>query len=193
MTSVPAAIVLAGGAARRFGGTDKIALELAGVSVLDRLLGVLSADTDVVVVGPLRRVARDARFLREDPPGGGPVAALAAGLTLIRAERTYLLAGDLPFVTPAVLDLLAKAVEGRDGSMALDADGRDQPLLSCWDTARLRAALPAKTTGAPLLKTLAALDVIRVPVTGHPPPWWDCDTPAAWEQAKQWHLTEETT
>jgi molybdopterin-guanine dinucleotide biosynthesis protein A len=186
LSAAPAAIVLAGGAASRFGGTDKVALELAGVSVLDRLLRALPAESEVVVVGPVRSVAREVRFTVEDPPGGGPVAALAAGLALTRAERTYLLAGDLPFVTPAVLAELADAIGDLDGSMALDVDRRDQPLLSCWATGRLRAAIPAEPAGAPLLKTLTALEVVRVPLTGHPPPWWDCDTPEAWEQALAW-------
>jgi molybdopterin-guanine dinucleotide biosynthesis protein A len=185
------AIVLAGGAARRFGGVDKMALELAGVAVLDRVLGELPARCEIVVVGPERTVSRAVRFVSEDPAGGGPVAALAAGLDAIAAASTYLLAGDLPFLTRAVLETLAAAVEDHDGAMAVDASGRDQPLLSCWKVSRVRAALPREPSGVGLSRTLGILDIARAPLPGHPPAWWDCDTPAAWAQAQQWAADRE--
>jgi len=180
------AIVLAGGTATRLGGTDKLAVAVGGRPVLDRVLGALAGDCPAVVVGPPRATSRPVHFVREQPPGGGPVAGLAAGLAAADTELIYLLAGDLPFVTPTALAALAAALSSYDGVMAIDDAGRAQPLLSVWRTDALRRAVPAEPAGAPLLRTLAGLEVASLPMTEHPPPWWDCDTPAAFEQAKEW-------
>ncbi|MEU6927909.1 DUF6457 domain-containing protein [Streptomyces sp. NPDC046374] len=80
MTTAYDAIVLAGGAARRLGGADKPGVRVGGRSLLDRVLtGCRDAGTTVVVADP-RTTARPVEWAREDPPGGGPLAALDAGL-----------------------------------------------------------------------------------------------------------------
>ncbi|MEU8757579.1 DUF6457 domain-containing protein [Streptomyces sp. NPDC048659] len=80
MTTAYDALVLAGGAARRLGGADKPGVRVGGRSLLDRVLaGCRDAGTTVVVAAP-RTTARPVTWAREDPPGGGPLAALDAGL-----------------------------------------------------------------------------------------------------------------
>jgi molybdopterin-guanine dinucleotide biosynthesis protein A len=118
------------------------------------------------------------RFAREDPPGGGPAAALAAGLPLIQAPWVAVLAADLPFLTPAVIDLLRAAADGRDGAVLVDDAGRDQVLTGVWRTAALRAAAVGDLAGEPLRRVLGGLSCARVtsPADG-PAPWSDCDTP----------------
>ena len=68
-------------------GADKLALPLGTSTVLDELLSAVPAGTPVVVVGPSRAglVRRSPAVLvaREDPPGGGPAAAVAAGLAAL--------------------------------------------------------------------------------------------------------------
>ncbi|MCW2621520.1 MAG: molybdopterin-guanine dinucleotide synthase [Frankiales bacterium] len=178
----PTAVVLTGGDARRLGGQDKARLRVGGRTLLDRVLTALPAAAEAVVVGPRCEVVRPVRFVREDPPGGGPVAALAAGLQAVTAERVWLLAGDLPFLTGEALAELAR----HPAAMAVDDEDRDQPLLSCWPAEALRQALPAEIHGAGLRRVLAGLDVVRVRLPGHPPPWFDCDTPQALAQARDW-------
>src|SRR5690625_7154949 len=84
--TVPAiAIILAGGASTRMGGTDKTRLQIAGVSSLERVLRAAPAD-ERIVVGPdgqdgAELAARHgARFVLEDPPRSGPLAAPAREL-----------------------------------------------------------------------------------------------------------------
>ncbi|MGW5420618.1 DUF6457 domain-containing protein [Streptomyces sp. NPDC003943] len=80
MTTAYDAIVLAGGSARRLGGADKPGVRVGGRALLDRVLaGCRDAGRTVVVAAP-RATARPVEWTREDPPGGGPVAALDAGL-----------------------------------------------------------------------------------------------------------------
>lgn len=177
------AVVLAGGAARRLAGADKPGLLVAGVSLLDRVLAAAAGAERIVVAGPRRNTRREVVWVREDPPGGGPVAALAAALPLVRAETIVLLAADLPFVPAALIDRLVAALEpavDRDGeyagAVAVDADGRDQILLAAYRTAALRAgvaALPAPA-GAPLRRVVEPLALRRI--RADPDAVFDCDT-----------------
>jgi molybdopterin-guanine dinucleotide biosynthesis protein A len=177
-----AALILAGGRSRRMAGLgtqDKTRLEVGGR------------------VGPTppataahNATRTNLTWTREDPAGGGPVAALEAGLAHLTAPRVVVLAADLPFVTRDVVETLVTASTGHAGAVAVDDDRRDQPLLAVYDSDALRSALPTVTSGARLRAVLERLDdagpVVRVSLPGHPPVWWDCDSPEALRQAKMW-------
>ncbi|MFJ5675501.1 NTP transferase domain-containing protein [Streptomyces sp. NPDC093097] len=183
------AIVLAGGAARRLGGADKPALPVGGRALLDRVLAACPDAAATVVVGPARPTARPVVQALEDPPGGGPLAALAAGLRHTTAPMVLVLSADLPFLTSAtVRDLLDAAAAGGtspcDGALLRDAEGRDQPLVAAYRSAPLRRALDRLRTahdgtlsGLPLRPLLSALALARVPDTTSAASF-DCDT---WE------------
>jgi molybdenum cofactor guanylyltransferase len=114
--AVWAAVVLAGGRARRLGGVDKPALTVGGRRLLDVVLHACDGAAPVVVVGPRRPVDHDVLWRRERPPHGGPVAALAAGLDAVPdgVRLTALLAADLPGLRAAtVARLLAAAAPDR--------------------------------------------------------------------------------
>ena len=171
------AIVLAGGSARRLGGIDKPGLLVGERSLLDRVLTAVTDASRVVVVGPRRMTGRPVLWTAESPVGGGPVAAVAAGLDHVRASTVVVLAGDLPFLSAAAVHALLDAMVGHEGALLVDDGGRDQLLVGGWRTAALRAALPAEPAGARLGDTLGRLDAARValPATERAP-WFDCDT-----------------
>src|SRR4051794_27690959 len=73
------AIVGAGGRGTRLGGVDKASLDVAGRSLLERVLDAVAAARTVVVVGDERPTGRPVRWTREQPAYGGPVAAAYAG------------------------------------------------------------------------------------------------------------------
>ncbi|WP_444949359.1 NTP transferase domain-containing protein [Micromonospora ureilytica] len=105
-----AAVVLAGGAARRMGGVDKPARPVGGRPMRDRVLAAVTDATPRVLVGAADAVPAGVLVVREDPPGGGPVAAAAAGLALLGPDTAVvaLLAADLPLLTrTAIGDLLS--------------------------------------------------------------------------------------
>ncbi|MEW2285049.1 NTP transferase domain-containing protein [Streptomyces sp. NPDC047841] len=175
------AVVLAGGAARRLGGADKPGLRVGGRALLDRVLAACAdAGTTVVVAAP-RPTARPVRWAREEPPGGGPVAALEAGLRLTTAGHTVVLSADLPFLEKPVLRRLVSSLQetGADGALLTDADGRDQPLVAAYRTAALRRELTALAAahgglgGLPLRRLTGALRLTRVT---DPRASFDCDT-----------------
>ncbi|GHH70465.1 molybdenum cofactor guanylyltransferase [Streptomyces sulfonofaciens] len=114
--SVFDAVVLAGGAARRLGGADKPGVSVGGRSLLDRVLAACAAAGTTVVVGGRRPTSRPVVWALEEPRGGGPLAALHAGLRRTTAERVVVLSADLPFLAEqTVRGLLA----------ALGAPGQD--------------------------------------------------------------------
>lgn len=165
------AVVLAGGRARRMGGADKPALVVGRRTLLDSVLVAVADAQTVVVVGPQRATCRPVTWAREDPPGGGPVAALAAALPLVTAGVVAVLAADLPFLDATTVRALRRALE-RDGALLVDADGRDQLLVGVWRTQPLRQAL--SPFDARLGSVLGRLRADRVAVDGRP--WFDCDT-----------------
>jgi molybdopterin-guanine dinucleotide biosynthesis protein A len=122
-----AAVVLTGGTGVRLGGRDKATLELAGRSLLDHALTAVAAADEVVVVGP-QVPAVDARFVREDPPGGGPLAGVAAGVAALAAghDRVVVLAVDMPGVTAATVARLLAASANGDAAWLVDGSGRRQ-------------------------------------------------------------------
>lgn len=174
-----AAVVPAGGAARRLSGRAKPLLPVGGRPMLHRVLAAVVDARPVVVVGPPDLpVPPGVRLTREEPPGGGPLAALAAGLALVPASVPWvaLLAADLPFLTAPAVAALREAAVGHAGAVYVDRDGRPQWLCGWWRTDALRAALPAQPAGGGLGQVLAGLAPVRITAAADPPPWYDCDT-----------------
>ncbi|MFN2518463.1 MAG: molybdenum cofactor guanylyltransferase [Jatrophihabitantaceae bacterium] len=171
------AIVLSGGSAARLGGTDKPGLRVGGLSLLDRVLAAVADAARIVVVGPARTVTRPVLWCREDPQGGGPVAALAAGVPHVRADAVLTLAADLPSIGPAVPALLAALASRRSDCAALiDGDGRPNYLAAAWHRAALVGALSSvgQTAGASMRNLVSSATMIDVPDCGG---WGlDCDT-----------------
>jgi molybdenum cofactor guanylyltransferase len=137
------AIVLAGGRAERLGGVDKPGLVVGTATMAATVTraAVAAGARRVVLVGPPRAelagdLAGDGGELavvREDPPGGGPVPALRAGLAdsglaEVGAPWVVLLAADLPFLRAEhIRELMAAAVRQRDDAgddARRDADAR---------------------------------------------------------------------
>jgi molybdopterin-guanine dinucleotide biosynthesis protein A len=181
------AVVLAGGDARRLGGGDKPMTAISGTPMLVRVLGAVSSARSVVVVGPHRDLVAyvdRVRWTRENPPGGGPVAALAAGLEAVPdpSPITMVLAADLPFVATAVQPLLDAATSAPiDGAILVDADGRDQPLAAAYRRDALVRHLAALGSG----RGAAVRDLVRsmqlVRIAGDDAAL-DCDT---WDDVRR--------
>ena len=182
-----AAVVLAGGRAARLGGQAKPQLDVGGRSMLVSVLTAVADAQPRVVVGPPQDVPPDVVLVREEPPRGGPVAALKAGLAQVPTDVVAVLAGDLPFLTAGLVRSLRERLTG-DGVLVVDDTGQDQLLLGVWRTAVLRAAVAGVSGPTSMRKVLSPLAVRRYrPLVqpGLPPPWTDCDTPAELARARQ--------
>ncbi len=160
-----AAIVIAGGEARRF-GADKLALRDAqGRSLLEvAVAGIAQMADPVIIVGPqppgfrqlhdpgtassVAQLAKSDRgvvvWTREDPPGAGPCAALIAGLACLPDGVTHVavLAGDAPSGGAAVA-ALRQVIDDAAAAVVTDASGREQPMTAVYAVPALRAAAAA--------------------------------------------------
>lgn len=179
------AIVLAGGGARRLGGVDKPALDVGGLSLLDRVMAAVAGASQVVLVGPHRPELSVTLTTSEQPPGSGPLAALAAGLRYVAAPTVVVLAADLPYVEPRDVDQLRTELVKhgtRDAAIAVDAGGHQQHLLACWRTSSLRRHLaeigPLRGTALRHLTDRATVVHVRLPPREGRAPEFDIDTPA---------------
>lgn len=119
--SFRAGIVLAGGRGRRM-GQPKGGVELGGVTLADRAVDLLRAvGCDPVVVA--------------DAGDDGPLAALVEPLAALDGFEVFALACDLPLAGP-VVQRLAELPAG--AAIAVDPDGREQPLCARWPLAVVR-------------------------------------------------------
>ena len=160
-----AALVLAGGRARRLGGIDKALIEIRGVTMLDRVLGAAAPHCDqLVVVGPVRETTvPGVRFTIEPDPGGGPVPAVAAGLDRVSgAEQVVVLAVDLPLLGDEHVRTLFVGLEdeGVVAVAAADQRGRANPLLAAYRADALRVALDGAGPGEPAARMLPLATVV---------------------------------
>ena len=197
-----AAIILAGGASSRLGGTDKTRLPIAGATALERVLRAAPVGRRIVVGpsgedGDVLAARHGARFVLEDPPRSGPLAAVARGVAEFSEgpdEATVLvLGGDMPMLRPETLAALAARSAETARVAALEgAEGQLQFLGAAWPVGRLRAALEAieRPEGGwadlslrRLYAQLREEELLTVPATGAEGA--DIDTPDALAQVRR--------
>lgn len=173
------AVVLAGGRGRRLGHAHKPQVRVAGRPLLDRVLDATRQAGRVVVVGPPDLARAGLRTVLEDPPDGGPVAGIDAGVRALEtepgshADHVLVLACDVPLAVDVVPGLLAAARRRPDADVAwaVDAEGRGQPLLALYRRDALVAALEGRRrTGGvrdcSVRRLVAGLEAEPVPSPG---------------------------
>jgi molybdenum cofactor guanylyltransferase len=134
-------------------GTPKAALEWHGSTLLRRTTGILARVTDgpVVVVRAagqaLPALPPDVEVVDDPREGKGPVQGIAAGLAALagRADLAFISSTDMPFLHPAFVRRVLRAVEdGADVGLPI-ARGYPQPLAAAY-----------RTTLAPVAERLVA-------------------------------------
>ena len=104
------AAILVGGEARRLGGTVKPSLHIGGARILDRQINALrDAGLDhIAIIGRWRDAAvNGVHHVPDLVDGAGSLGGLYTALLVGTREIVLVLAGDMPFVTPAWLRRLA--------------------------------------------------------------------------------------
>jgi molybdenum cofactor guanylyltransferase len=108
------AIILAGGDSQRM-GRDKANLLLGGQTLLQRVIATMQQVFPEVIISVRQpRPEIDLPQVCDDPAsegmpaGGGPLAGLAAGLSRVTTPWAFVVACDMPFVVPAVVELLSR-------------------------------------------------------------------------------------
>lgn len=188
-----AAIILAGGQGSRLGGVRKADLEVGGRRLLDRVLDAVAGSEQRIVVGYEDLEIPDGVIItREDPPGSGPAAGVAAGMAEVGdVDWVFTLACDLPAVAGAVPALLDAAATAQASTEAISASSEDrwEWLVSIHRAESLREAIRRDgrggVTNGSMRRLYADLEWERVSVT--PTSTKDIDT---WEDYDQWTQSE---
>lgn len=194
-----AAIVVGGGGGQRLGGVSKPDLVLGGVRLIDRVCAALTGACGagcVAVVPPAVRVPDGVARTLEDPPGGGPLAGIDAGLSALHVGEgglVVVVSVDAPGVGEFVPLLLAEPLgEAADGRILRGGEPEpfDQYLMGVYRASSLRraideaAAAHGSVRGVGVRRALRSLALERVEVDALA--CRDVDTPEdlAWWEAR---------
>ncbi|MEV4070099.1 molybdenum cofactor guanylyltransferase [Nonomuraea fuscirosea] len=137
-----AGVVLAGGRSSRM-GRPKAWLEWHGSTLLYRAAGVVGRAVDgpvVVVAAPgqeLPPLPQGVTVVEDPVEGLGPMQGLAVGLAAVadRAEVAFVCSTDLPFLHPAFVRRVLRAMDGGADVALPVARGFRQPLAAGYRTA----------------------------------------------------------
>lgn len=131
------AVVLAGGASRRF-GTDKAFAQVAGKPMIQQVIdGLQNAGFEVSLSGPKAKLSKLGLPVREDTvSGAGPLNAIEELLRAMGQARVLFASCDMPFVTPPLLKELWSC--GENAPLVLfERDGSPNPFPGIYSESLL--------------------------------------------------------
>jgi len=139
-------VLLAGGLARRMGGGDKPMRQIAGRTILDRVIGRLKPQCDGLIINANGDPARFAAFglpvVADDVADfPGPLAGILAALDWAAANRPDVslvlsAAADCPFLPRDLVARLHQALIAENAQLAVAAsDGQSHPVIGLWSVA----------------------------------------------------------
>lgn len=134
-------VILAGGRSTRM-GAEKAQVKVDGCRLIDRTLASLPAHDQAVVVSPFP-LDLPLSQVTEDPPYGGPVAGIHAGVQVLDTDLIGILAVDAPdsgSLLPTLREALLREASAH-AAVTRAADGYLQPLCAIWHRAALLDAL----------------------------------------------------
>jgi len=165
---VAAAAIIAGGRAQRLGGVIKPLLVVGGQRIIDRQLAVLRPLFDELILvtnDPAPFAELDLPLVPDRQPGQGPLAGIDAALAhfATRDPSTSVLcvAGDMPFLHPAIIRHLRDAFPAL--ALVPTIAGRPDPLCARYSAAFAAHVSAALSEGRLALHALlASLPVIYI-------------------------------
>jgi molybdenum cofactor guanylyltransferase len=136
-------VLLAGGLARRMGGGDKPMRQIAGRTILERVIARLKPQCDGLILNANGDPARFASFGLPVVPDGvadfpGPLAGILAALDWTAANRpdvSWILsaAADCPFLPRDLVARLHRTRAEQNAQLAVAAsDGQSHPVIGLW-------------------------------------------------------------
>jgi molybdopterin-guanine dinucleotide biosynthesis protein A len=169
-------VIQAGGRSTRMGGEPKALLELGGKRIVERVVDVLAAVLDellVVTNTPERYEFLGLPMVPDRYPDGGALGGIFTGLDAADGDAAFNVACDMPFLHPDVVRLvLARA--GEADVVIPRVDGQYETMHALYAKAclapmqtRLRAG-QLKITG--FFPEVRVLDITADAVARHRPP-----------------------
>ena len=143
-------VVLAGGLARRMGGGDKPLREIAGRTILARVIARLAPQCECLLLNANGDPVRFASYGLPVIADGvehypGPLAGILAGLdwaAIHRPKAKWVLSapGDCPFLPRDLVKRLRQTMQAEGAELAVAASqGRSHPVIGLWNVASREA------------------------------------------------------
>ena len=128
------ALILAGGESRRM-GQDKARLLLGEYTLLQRVISTLQPLFAEVMVS-VRHPHTDCALLQicDDANYAGPLAGLLAGIAQSQTPWLFVLACDMPFISPQLIQALSQHRNAAWDAVVPVVDGHPQPLAAFYAT-----------------------------------------------------------
>jgi molybdopterin-guanine dinucleotide biosynthesis protein A len=123
------ALILAGGKATRFGGIDKRELVIGGRTIFARQCEVLGTLVAEIIVSSPHDIA-GYRTVRDAIAGAGPLAGIAAGLAAATTPWLLVVAGDMPFLSKPLIEMMLDATRDDIDAVGVRVAGMPEPLVS---------------------------------------------------------------
>ncbi len=149
------AVILAGGQSKRFGWvdhswvnypwvshpSDKLLVKLNGKTFIEMLIETLGqCGFQIIISGPKKKFGPIGLPIIEDEhPHEGPLSALSSIWKKISADKILVVAGDMPFITPSVIEALWS--QSRKADITLLENGeKSSPLPAVYSRKTASAA-----------------------------------------------------
>ncbi len=182
-----AAAIICGGRARRFDGKSKPLAVIGGSKVIDhQRLALATRCSPLALVAPslsslhesLReRIGNPFHFVADAVSNGGPLGGIVAALRWSPTPWLFVVAGDMPWIDPALIDRLNEE-RGQADVIAPCVDGRLQPLAALYHqrcverlTQRLAEGKRRLTSLWDNEQTLSSISSVTIKLCGNDKHW----------------------
>ena len=130
-------LLLAGGLGTRFNGKEKALLPLGDITFIENSLQVLDEVSDEVIVSlrdefqvrSFSSYTVGRKIVTDSIMNRGPLAGMLEGFRASTGDYVFVVACDMPFLNPDVIDVLFEVAEGHDALIPVGGDGKKEPLL----------------------------------------------------------------
>ena len=130
-------VILAGGENRRYGGKPKTSINIDGVTIIERTTGLFNNlfQSVIIVTNHPEQYSeyRKCRLVSDIFRGAGPLGGLHAAMNAADREVLLMVAGDMPYVSAALIDQLIRSWEklGCEALIPLHS-GHMEPLFAIY-------------------------------------------------------------
>jgi molybdopterin-guanine dinucleotide biosynthesis protein A len=131
-------VILAGGAASRFGGKTKANMIVGGISIISRMVNTLNEIFDEIIIVTNRpeefQDYRNYKVVADEHKNTGPLGGIHAAMTVSSNPAIFVFAGDMPFISG---DLIIRQIEYFNKSqcdvLIPKINSKDEPLHAIYN------------------------------------------------------------
>ena len=168
-------VIIAGGRSSRFGESDKAVADLAGRPMIRRVADRIAGVVDELVVNcrpeqteaieeALTDYPLPVSYGEDEIPDQGPVAGIRNGLQAASGTYALVVACDMPFVDPELVEFLFERAASKDAAVPRLDSGWYQPTQAVYRTTAMVNAceLALETANPRILAPIDELDSVAV-------------------------------